>query len=245
MLVFFYLKHRHRRGIFHILISPRLVQLVRRKARTRRRRIRLNRITFVQQILIVQAFQQPPHRLDVLIFKGHVGRIHIDPVAHFARDVVPHILVAHDGFAALLVVFIHRNLLTDVLFRDAEFLLDRQLNRQTVRIPTRFALHALPFHRMKTTKQILNRPRHHMVNTGLPVGRRRPLVKDVGIVFRAFVDAAFKDFIFFPKRQDVFIDVGKVEFFVFFVHCFVLLFRLRFLFFFAWCPLMEYISTES
>ena len=49
------------RGIGHILIAAGLIELVRRKSCSRFGRVGLNGVSFIDQILVVELFEQPPN----------------------------------------------------------------------------------------------------------------------------------------------------------------------------------------
>ena len=159
--------------ILHITVTTGLVQLVARQTRSRCRRVRLNGVTLVEVTFLVQLLEQVPQRLDILVVVGDIGVLEVHPVTHFLRQISPFGGVFHHLTATRSVVFIDANLLTDVLFGDTEHFLHAQLHRQTMRVPTGFTTHLETLHRLETTESVLNRSRHHMVNTRLAVRRRR------------------------------------------------------------------------
>ncbi len=192
-------EHGDRRCIADFAVSVGLVQFMRTQSCARCRGVRLDGIAFVQQVFVVQLLQQPPHRLDVVVFVSDVRIVEVDPVADFAGDVVPAVFVHHHRFAALAVVIVYRDGFTDVFLGDAQFFLHTQFDWQTVGIPAAFALYALAFHGVVTAKNIFNGPRHHVVDAGHPVGGRRSFVKYVAVFYIALFDAFFKNVLFFPK----------------------------------------------
>ena len=80
-----------------------------------------------------------PHRLNVLVFVGDVRVVQINPIAHFLGHIVPLIGEAHDGFAAFFVVLLNANRNADVVFFDAQFFFNLQLNGQAVGVPAAFS----------------------------------------------------------------------------------------------------------
>ena len=168
----------HARCVLHITVAPRLVQLVRAQPRTCSRRIGLNRIALVQQSLLVDLAEQIPESLDVAIIVGDVGVLHIYPIAHQARELLPLVRVLHHLTATSSVVFVDADLLTDIFLRDAQSLFHTKFDRQTVGIPAGLAVDTEALHRLVATENILDRACHHVVNTGHPIGRRRTFVED-------------------------------------------------------------------
>ena len=109
--------------ILHVAITTRLVQLMGTQTRTSRRRIGLDRITFIEQALLIELFQEIPQGLDVAVIVGDIRIIHIHPVAHLLRQVLPLFRELHDIAATSGIVFSHRYLLTNILLRNAQRLL--------------------------------------------------------------------------------------------------------------------------
>ena len=106
--------------VLHVAIATRLVQLMGTQTRTRRRRIGLDRITLIEQALLVEFLQQIPQRLDVTVIISDVRIIHIHPVTHLLRQVLPLFRELHDVTTASGIVVSHRNLLTNILLRDTQ-----------------------------------------------------------------------------------------------------------------------------
>ena len=113
----------------HVLISAGLVEFMGTEAGTGRRAVGLDGVAFVQIAFIVEALEQVPHRLDVAVLEGDVRIIEVDPVAHFAGDIVPDILVAHHRTAAGGIIGLHRDFFADVFLGDTEFLLHGEFDR--------------------------------------------------------------------------------------------------------------------
>ena len=172
---------------------------MRTQTRSRRRRIRLNRITFVQIPFVIQAFEQIPNGFDVFVFVSDVRIIEVNPITHFDGNIVPQILVPHNRFAAFVVIIVHRNLFADVFFRDTEFFFNREFNRQTMRIPTAFALDAFTIEGLKTAENILNRPRHNVVNAWQTIRRRWSFVKNKGVIRVALLNGFVEDPLSIPE----------------------------------------------
>jgi hypothetical protein len=81
-----------------------------------------------------------------------------------------------------------------------------------VSVPARFALNTVTFKRVKTAKNILDRPRHDVVDSGFPICGWWPFKKYVGTIFRARIDAALESIIPFPALQDFVCNIGQVQY---------------------------------
>ena len=203
-----HLELRHHRRILHVAVATRLVQLVRRETRTGSGGVGLNRVTLIQQALLVELLEHPPQGLDVLVVVGDVGVLHIDPVAHLAREILPHARELHHRLAAGAVVLLDRNGLADGLLRDAELLLYAQLHRQTVRIPTRLAVHLEALLRLVAAEDILDRASHDVVNTRHTVGRGGTLKEDKRGVSLAGRETLFEGVVLVPTGEHLIGNLG-------------------------------------
>ena len=200
--------------VLHVAVAARLVQLVGRETRTRRRRVGLDGVALVEQPLVEELFEQPPQRLDILVVVGDVGIIHVDPVAHAARQVLPHSRELHDRLAAGAVVLLDRNLRPDILLRDAELLLHAQLDGQAVGVPSRLAVHQIALLRLVAADDVLDRARHDVMDARQSVGRGRPLVKDECRMPLARRNALVEGVFRIPLCQHVGRQLRQIESFV-------------------------------
>ncbi len=207
-------EHGHHRSVGHILVGPRHVEFVGTQPRARRWRIGLDGVAFVHQALVVDALEEPPDGLHVLIFVGDVGVFEVYPVAHLAGYVVPDVFVAHDGFAAGAVVRIYGDLDADVFLGDAQFRLYFQLDGQAVGVPAAFAFYALTLKGLVAAENVFDGAGHDVVNARQAVGRRRAFVKHEGVIGVPLLDAAGEDVLPFPEGQDFLIDGGEVQLFM-------------------------------
>jgi len=201
--------------VLHVAVTAGLVQLVIAETRTGRRRVRLNRIALVKKPLLVQFGKQMPQRLDILVVIGDVRVLHIDPVAHPARQPLPCVGIGHHLPAADAVVLLDRYFRPDILLRDAELLLDAQLDGQSVRIPSGFAMDQKAPLGLVAADDVLDRAGHHMVDTRHAVGRGRSLVKHERRMPFAGRDAFAERIDGVPPLQHLAVDGREVEPFVF------------------------------
>jgi hypothetical protein len=106
--------------------------------------------------------------------------LQVQPEADAAREVVPHIGIAHHGLLAGRVVLLNGDLFPDVLLGDAELLLHAQLDGQAVGVPPGLAVHAVPFLGLVAAEDVLDGAGHHVVDAGQAIGAGRPLVEHEG-----------------------------------------------------------------
>ena len=206
----------HDRGVGNILVGPGLVQLVGAESRARLGRVGLNGVSFVQQSFLVQLFQKPPQGLHVFRLIGHIGFLHVHPVPHLLGQVLPDVRKAHHRLLAGLIVFLDADLLPDVLLGDSQFLLYSQLDGQTVGVPSGLALHHIALHGLVAAEEVLDGPRHHVVNSGKSVGRRWALIEYERIISLSGGDALMKNVILLPEMEYVFGCFCQIQAFVFF-----------------------------
>ena len=105
--------------VFHIAVATWLVKFVGAKSGTCSRRIRLNGVALVKQVLVVQLLEQPPQSLDVAVIVSDVRIFEVNPVADAFGKVGPVACVFHHFATACVVVVLYGNLLADIFLCDA------------------------------------------------------------------------------------------------------------------------------
>ncbi len=169
-------REREEHGVgLHRVVTLR--QLVRRQRGPAARAIRQDLVAAVQQLLVVQLPQQPPHRLDVVARVGDVGVLVVEPVGDAVRQRFPVAFVREHAFAAQRVELRHAVRLDLRLAGDVQLLLDFDFDGQAVRVPPRDAGDALPQHGVVAADQVFDRAREDVMDAGAAVGRRRPFEK--------------------------------------------------------------------
>ena len=200
------LKLCHARRVLHIAVAARLVELVRAEACAGGRRIGLDGVAFVEIAFVIELTQKPPHAFDIAVVVGDVRVFHIHPVAHRRGERLPFAGVFHHLAAAGRVVFVHRYLLADIFFGDAERFLNAELHGKSVGVPAGFALHVEAFHRFVAAENILDRAGHHMMDAGHAVGAWRSLIKHKRRAAFAHLHTLFKQARSLPLLQHFFVD---------------------------------------
>ena len=129
------------------------------------RRIRLNCISLVKQVLVVELLQQPPQSLDVAVIVCDVRIFEVNPVADALGKVGPVACVFHNFATASVVVVLYGNLLADVLLGDAESLFHAEFHRQTVGIPAGLAVNLVTSQSLVAADNVLDSTCHNVMDT--------------------------------------------------------------------------------
>ena len=203
------------RRVLRFLIAER--DLVRREHGAAAGAVPLDLVALVEERLALgrpllgDPLDQVPDRLDVVVFECDVRVVHVDPVAHPPREVVPQVFVAEDALPALRVVFGDAVLLDLVPPFQPEFFLHLDLDGEAVCIPPGLAVDAEPLHRLVAAEEVLDRPRHHVVDARLAVGRRRALVEHEVRGALAELQALSEHVVRVPPPEGLFLGGGVVE----------------------------------
>ena len=154
---------------------------------------------------------QPPHGLDVAGLEGDVGIVEVDPVADAPGQLVPVLLIARDARAAGGVERSDAVLLDLLAPVQTEFLLDLDLDRQTVRVPTALALDAQALERLVAAEGVLDRAPEHVVDAGAAVGGWRSFVEGERGRTVALGDALGESVFALPHTEHVGFECGQIE----------------------------------
>ncbi len=155
--------------------------------------------------------EQPPDGFDIVVLERDVGIVEVYPVSHAPREVVPQVFVAEDAGAAGGVVLFDAVRLDLASILEPEFLLDLDLNGQSVRVPSRFPLHAEALHRLVTTEDVLDGARHHVMDARPAVGGGRSFVKREGGRVAAVREALLEDLRLVPPGEDLRLQPRMIE----------------------------------
>ncbi len=99
----------------------------------------------------------------------------VEPVSHPLAEFLPVRAILPHALAAKAIELLDAEFFDVLLAADAERLLDFDLHRQTVRVPSRLPRDVEPAHRAMPAEEILQRAREHVVDARPSVGRRRAL----------------------------------------------------------------------
>ena len=200
----------HRR-IDDVAVHVGLAELVRRQGGATPGAVGRDLVALVQQPLLPQLREEPPHRLDVVVGQRPVGIGGVDPGARAGGQGRPVLDVALDGVAAVLVELGHPVGLDLVLGVEAELLLHLQLHRQAMAVPTALAGHVVTSHGLEAGVEVLEHPGPDVVQAGLAVGGGRSFVEDPGLGIGPLPPGLGDDVVLAPARQDVLLEGDQVE----------------------------------
>src|SRR5574344_1302677 len=110
-----------------------------------------------------------PQCLNISVVISDIWVIHVYPVAHLICKRLPFFCILHHLPAAGRIVLLNSYTLSDILFCYTQTLLNTQLNRESVSIPSRLSLNLKTTLGFESAENILYCPGHYMVNTGHPV----------------------------------------------------------------------------
>ena len=162
-------------------------------------RIGLDGVALVEEALVVDLFEQPPHRFHIFGVVGNIRVFQVHPVTHQPCQFGPFAGVAHHALAAGFVVGLDRYFFTDIFLGNAQCFFHTQFHRKPVRVPTGFARHAIAAHGFVAVKHILDRAAQYVMNARFAIGRGRAFVENKSAVFGAVFNAAAENIFFVPK----------------------------------------------
>jgi hypothetical protein len=175
------------------------------------RAVRHDLVALVQEALVPDLAQQPPHRLDVLVGEGVVGVAEVDPEADAFGEPLPILEIGSDALATELVELGDAVLLDLPFAVDAQAALDLELHRQAVRVPAGLARHAVAAHRLVAREEVLEDARDDVVRAGAAVGGGRAFVEDVDRGVVPALEALLEDPLVLPEGEDSGVQRGEVD----------------------------------
>ncbi len=131
----------------------------------------------VQQALVMDRLQRPPHRLDVVGIQRSVGVVEVDPEADPLGQPVPVLQVAEHRLPAAGVELRDPVALDVLLGLHPQLGLHGQLDRKAVAVPAALALDVVAAHGAIAGEDVLEHPAEHVVGGGGAVGGGRPFVE--------------------------------------------------------------------
>ena len=150
--------------------------------------------------------------------------LHVRPEADLAGKALPDFLITPHGLAALFDEGLDAVRLDFILALDADFLLDLELDRQTMGVPARLSRDILSLHRVVARNHVLDDTGLDVADVRLAVCGRRPVVEHIGLAALALLDGLLKNLILCPELLDFALARHKVHVCRdFSVHCSILL----------------------
>src|SRR5690606_29285107 len=118
--------------------------------------------------------------------------------------------VFHYRLPTPIIVFFNRNLLSYVLFGNAQLFFYLKLYRKTMGIPATFSFYLKASQRLVSTKNIFYSSGHDVVNARGAIGRGWALIEsECGVAFPSGY-RSFKYFVFLPKLKHFFTYLWKI-----------------------------------
>ena len=175
------------------------------------RAVRRDLVVLDQEPAEVELLQRPPDRLDVRGVHRPVRLIGVDPEADPLGESLERADVPLDGLAAEPVELGDTERLDVLLPGRADLLLDLDLDRQAVAIPSALPFHVVARHRLESREHVLEGARLDVMDAGLGIRGRRALVEDPPR--RAFPgdERAMEDVGLLPEGEDVLLEVGEAH----------------------------------
>ncbi len=171
----FHREAHHHRGVIDVLVA--LSDLTARERRPALGPPPDHLVVLVEQPLVEERFERPPHALHVALVERHVSFVEVDPEADALRHLLPLVDVREHRLDAAPAERLHPVRVDGVVSADPQRLLDLHLHGQPVRVPARASRHVVAAHRAIAKEHILHHPRQHVPRVRHPVGRRRAFVE--------------------------------------------------------------------
>ncbi len=192
---------------------------MRRKSRLTARTPRQNFIIFIEQFSLVNFFKNPPESFNIIACHRRVSVFHIQPISHPLRHFFPFFFVQENVCLSFFNKFFNADFFFNVSFGlNIHFFFNFNFCRQAVRVPAGPAGNIKTSHCFIAQNDVLKSPGFNVVNAGPAVGVRRPFVKNEFLLALSPVNRLFKNFILFPKFQNLLFFPGKTQFFIIIVH---------------------------
>ena len=122
-------------------------------------------------------------------------------------EVCPLLCELHHILTATGIIILNRNSFTDILLGYTQFFLYTKFNRQTMCVPTSLALYLKALHSFVAAEHVLNGTCHHMMNTGVSIGRRRTFKEYKRRTTFAFIHALVEQVLLVPLIEHLFINL--------------------------------------
>ena len=165
----------------------------------------------VDQPLVPELLDYPPHRLHVPRVHGLVVVVEIHPAAEPRDGLAPFRHVALDDGAALGVVAGDADLGDRLRRRHAEGAVDLLLDRKPVAVPAEAPFDAVTLHRPVPRHDVLQHRAHKVAVVGQPRGERRAVVEDVGLLVVRVLDRGAEHVVLLPVPEHLVLHRNERE----------------------------------
>ena len=165
----------------------------------------------VQKALVPNLLKSPPLGLDKAVVICYIGIVHIGPESNGVGEILPHALVLPDAFLTFLNERLQTVLLNLLFAVQSQLLLNLQLHRQAVCVPSGLSRHHISLHGPVSGNHILDYTGLHMADMRLAVGSWRSVIKYIRPAALPHLDALFKDVLCFPEFLHFFFPFHKLK----------------------------------
>ena len=199
----------HRR-VAHLTVVQLCLEVRERGAATSGEREHLK--PAIDEPLVEELLEHPPDGLHVAEIHGLVVVLHVDPAADAPDNVLPFGGVLHDDLSALSVVLrdAHLDYVGSAL--QTELLIDLELDRQAVSVPTKPAGAVVSSHRRITGHCILHRTSQKMSIMGHARRERGTIVEGVLWKTLGLLKGLLESVDLIPVIEDFFFDFREADF---------------------------------
>ena len=182
-----------------------------RKRRSAARTVRHDLKAFIQKLFVPDFLQSPPLRFDIIVVICYVGIIHICPETYGRGEILPHSFVFPDAFLTLLDKRLHSVFLDLFLSVQPKLLLNLQLNRKTMCVPSGFTGNHISLHGTVSGDHIFDDTGQHVTDMGFAVCRGRSVIKSIRRTLFTAVHTFFKDMVFFPELFNFLFTIHEIQ----------------------------------
>ncbi len=208
-------------AVLDLLVA--LCYLMGGEGRSAGRAVRNDLESLIKKPLLPDLLQCPPLGLNIVIIIGDIGVLHVGPEANLIGELLPHPLVFPHGLLALLDEGFDPVLLDLILSLDSDLLLDLELDRQTVGVPSGLSGHLLTLHGVVAGDHVLDDTCLDVADVGLAVGSRRSIIEHVNRMTFILLDTLLKDPVVVPELDGVLFPLNEIQVRVdFFIHLYLL-----------------------
>jgi len=197
------------RTLLDILIS--LCNFLCRKRCSTTRAVRNNLESFVKESFIPNFLQSPPLRLDEIVVIRYIWMLHISPEPNCAGEVFPHSFVFPYTFFTFLDEWFKTVFLDLILSVQSEHLLNFQLYRKTMRIPSCLSRNHITFHCAVSRNHILDNTGQNVSDMRLAIGCRRSVIENIIRASFFFIHTLLEDIFVIPEFFNFFFTLNKIH----------------------------------
>ena len=205
----YYFETNDRRTFFYIFIA--LCYFLCRKRSSAARTVWHDLESFIQELLVPDSLECPPLRLDEIVIVCYIWVIHVSPETYGIREILPHTFVFPYALFTFLDEWFHTVFFDLVFSVQSEKLLNFELYRKSVCIPSGLSWNFVSFHCTVSWNHILDNTCQNVSDVRFSVGCRRAIVEHIDLVAFTVTHTFSEDVIVFPEFLCLFFSVYKIK----------------------------------